>query len=84
MVGYARTATVRAQHPADPRPNPGDYYDYIDNGGPKPAISIIQDLDGAARGYGARTGSCSSVSSVSSDSGAGGGAISSAVTSPST
>ena len=29
---------------------PGDYYDYIDNGGPKPAISVIQDLDGDARG----------------------------------
>lgn len=60
MVGYARTATIRAQHPADPRPNPGDYYDYIDNGGPKPAISVIQDLDGDARGYGSFWGEVNS------------------------
>lgn len=60
MVGYARTATIRAQHPADPRPNPGDYYDYIDNGGPKPAISIIQDLDGDSRGYGSFWGEVNS------------------------
>ena len=60
MVGYARTATIRAAHPADPRPQPGDYYDYIDNGGPKPAISIIQDLDGEARGYGSFWGEVNS------------------------
>ena len=60
MVGYARTAAIRAQHPADPRPNPGDYYDYIDNGGPKPAISVIQDLDGDARGYGSFWGEVNS------------------------
>ena len=60
MVGYARTATIRAQHPADPRPNPGDYYDYVDNGGPKPAISVIQDLDGEARGYGSFWGEVNS------------------------
>ena len=60
MVGYARTATIRAQHPADPRPNPGDYYDYVDNGGPKPAISVIQDLDGESRGYGSFWGEVNS------------------------
>ena len=60
MVGYARTATIRARHPADPRPNPGDYYDYIDNGGPKPAISVIADLDGDARGYGSFWGEVNS------------------------
>ena len=60
MVGYARTATIRARHPADPRPNPGDYYDYVDNGGPKPAISVIQDLDGPARGYGSFWGEVNS------------------------
>ena len=60
MVGYARTATIRAEHPADPRPSPGDYYDYIDNGGPKPAISVIQDLDGHARGYGSFWGEVNS------------------------
>ena len=60
MVGYARTATIRAQHPGDPRPNPGDYYDYVDNGGGKPAISVIQDLDGDARGYGSFWGEVNS------------------------
>lgn len=60
MVGYARTATIRARHPADRRNSPGDYYDYIDNGGPKPAISVIQDLDGDARGYGSFWGEVNS------------------------
>ncbi len=60
MVGYARTATIRAQHPADRRNRPGDYYEYIDNGGPKPAISIIQDLDGDSRGYGSFWGEVNS------------------------
>ena len=60
MVGYARTATIRAEHPADPSPRPGDYYDYIDNGGPKPAIVVVQDLDGRARGYGSFWGEVNS------------------------
>ena len=60
MVGYARTVTICAQHPPAPGSNPGDYYDYVDNGGPKPAISVIQDLDGAARGYGSFWGEVNS------------------------
>ncbi len=60
MVGYARTVTICAQHPPTPGSNPGDYYDYVDNGGPKPAISVIQDLDGAARGYGSFWGEVNS------------------------
>ena len=60
MVGYARTATIRARHPAAPGSSAGDYYDYVDNGGPKPAISVIQDLDGDARGYGSFWGEVNS------------------------
>ncbi|MEM6662677.1 MAG: RraA family protein [Pseudomonadota bacterium] len=53
MVGYARTATLRAS--VKPTPEVAalrnDYYQYIDEAGPKPAITVIQDLDdGAARG----------------------------------
>lgn len=56
MVGYARTATVRAS--AKPALPPADvlelrqsYYEYVGEGGPKPSIVVIQDLDsGPARG----------------------------------
>ena len=62
MVGYARTATIRAKQPQDRssnRPNLGQqYYSYIDSG-PKPSIVIIQDLDDT-RGYGAFWGEVNS------------------------
>ncbi|MEM7057720.1 MAG: RraA family protein [Pseudomonadota bacterium] len=56
MVGYARTATIRAS--AKPAMAPGEvlelrqsYYQYVDEGGPKPSVIVIQDLDtGPARG----------------------------------
>ena len=56
MVGYARTATIRAS--AKPAMAPEDvlalrqsYYQYVGEGGPKPSITVIQDLDsGPARG----------------------------------
>lgn len=62
MVGYARTATIRAKHRQD-RSSPGpnlaqQYYAYID-AGPKPSIVIIQDLDDT-RGYGAFWGEVNS------------------------
>ena len=55
IVGYARTATIRAS--AKPAMDPADvlalrqgYYQYID-AGPKPSIAVLQDLDsGPARG----------------------------------
>ncbi len=55
MVGYARTATIRAS--AKPAMSPEkvlelrqSYYQYVDEG-PKPSIVVIQDLDtGPARG----------------------------------
>lgn len=47
IVGYARTATIRASV----KPGPEavalrrDYYSYVDQGGPKPSIVVLQDLD---------------------------------------
>ena len=56
MVGYARTARIRArsapaQPPSEVREVRHGYYRYID-AGPKPSIVLIQDLDDDA-GYGA-------------------------------
>ena len=55
IVGYARTATIRSMAPHT-GPNVKqirtEYYNYVENGGPAPAISIIQDLDEIA-GFGA-------------------------------
>ena len=59
MVGYARTATIRAAHPSDTQSIQQDYYRYIDEG-PKPAIIVIQDLDGDSRGYGSFWGEVNS------------------------
>ena len=57
MVGYARTATIRARHPPPGTPDEArklrdDYYRYVD-AGPKPALIVIEDLDRADAGYGA-------------------------------
>ena len=64
MVGYARTAVIRAMHPADLSGSEAQalrqgYYSYIDDG-PKPAIIVIQDLDGDSRGYGSFWGEVNS------------------------
>jgi regulator of RNase E activity RraA len=64
MVGYARTASIRAAHVSDVRGKAArdlsdSYYAYID-AGPKPAIILIQDLDGPLRGYGAFWGEVNS------------------------
>ena len=64
MVGYARTAVIRAMHPSDLSGNEArvvreGYYSYIDDG-PKPAIMVIQDLDGESRGYGSFWGEVNS------------------------
>ena len=60
MVGYARTARMRAKTPpslsaAELRELRQDYYRYID-AGPKPSVVLIQDLDGPDAGYGAAWG----------------------------
>ncbi|MEZ5740107.1 MAG: RraA family protein [Burkholderiaceae bacterium] len=57
MVGYARTATIRAVTPAQGeaaalREHRFNYYRYIAQGGPTPSIVIIQDLD-PVPGFGA-------------------------------
>ena len=49
IVGYARTATVRAQRPSDRDPederrNRLEYYAYVAKG-PRPSVIVIQDLD---------------------------------------
>jgi regulator of RNase E activity RraA len=63
MIGYARTATIRAAHPSDlsgeeARKISDGYYAYIDQG-PKPSIAVIQDLDGN-NGYGCLWGEVNS------------------------
>ena len=57
IVGYARTATIRAATPPaiavdNVRRLQNDYYRYVD-AGPRPSIAVIEDLDGAAAGTGA-------------------------------
>lgn len=64
MVGYARTATIRAMHPSDlagaeARAMRDGYYSYVDDG-PKPSVMVIQDLDGESRGYGSFWGEVNS------------------------
>ena len=64
MVGYARTATIRAMHPSDlagaeARGMQDGYYSYVDDG-PKPSVMVIQDLDGESRGYGSFWGEVNS------------------------
>jgi regulator of RNase E activity RraA len=64
MVGYARTATMRATTPsslsaAEQRAQRVAYYEYVGTGhGPR--ISVIQDLDGANIGFGAFWGEVNS------------------------
>jgi regulator of RNase E activity RraA len=63
MVGVARTATIRSAHPGDlageeARRLSDDYYAYID-GGAKPSIVVIQDID-ESPGYGSLWGEVNS------------------------
>ena len=63
MVGFARTATIRAAHPSDlsgsdARDLSDAYYAYIDEG-PKPSVVVMQDLDGNG-GYGSFWGEVNS------------------------
>lgn len=50
IVGYARTARIKAATPSPLPPAEAKalrvgYYEYLVNGGPTPAITVIQDLD---------------------------------------
>ncbi len=64
IVGFARTARIRAQHPSSDDPKQArrtsmGYYEYLATG-EGPTITVIQDLDGDARGYGAFWGEVNS------------------------
>ena len=57
IVGYARTATIRARQPTTLDADAAkalrlSYYEYI-AAGPMPGIAVIQDLDQPTQGYGA-------------------------------
>lgn len=59
VVGYARTARIRATHkPARPQDSDG-YYTYIAEGGPLPSVVIVEDMD-ENPGYGALWGEVNS------------------------
>jgi regulator of RNase E activity RraA len=62
VVAIARTATIRAAHPADSDTEQeygrDAYYAYIDRG-PKPSVIVIQDLD-EEQGYGSFWGEVNS------------------------
>jgi regulator of RNase E activity RraA len=65
IVGFARTATIRSVQPQaiaaeDARELRLAYYRYVGEGGPRPAISIIQDLDGNRAGFGSFWGEVNS------------------------
>ena len=55
ILGYARTARIRAQHPPTTRVDNLDYYQYIAEGGPLPSIAVIEDID-PIPGFGALWG----------------------------
>ena len=55
IVGFARTARIRAQHKPESRSDTIGYYTYVAEGGPLPSIAVIQDLDDTP-GYGALWG----------------------------
>jgi regulator of RNase E activity RraA len=64
IVGYARTATIRARQPAGisgdaMRQKRLDYYAYVEDGD-VPKVSVIQDLDGQHKGFGAFWGEVNS------------------------
>jgi regulator of RNase E activity RraA len=55
ILGYARTARIRAQHPPTKRVDNLGYYQYIAEGGPVPSIAVIEDID-PIPGFGALWG----------------------------
>ncbi|MBM3569444.1 MAG: RraA family protein [Alphaproteobacteria bacterium] len=64
MVGFAKTATIRSTEPglgapAERKARRMRYFEYVDRG-PRPKISVIQDLDGARAGFGAFWGEVNS------------------------
>jgi regulator of RNase E activity RraA len=58
VVGYARTARIASTEPNKLQGKAAkqarlDYYRYIESGGPRPSICVLQDLDGDRAGFGA-------------------------------
>lgn len=58
VLAYARTATIRSKEPSSLPKDKAKaqrlaYFEYIEKGGPRPSIMIMQDVDGEDRGYGA-------------------------------
>ncbi|NDG56170.1 MAG: RraA family protein [Betaproteobacteria bacterium] len=65
MVGFARTCTIRSAEPSqrDPvseRDVRVNWYRYVDEGGPKPSVVVMQDLDGQRAGFGSFWGEVNS------------------------
>lgn len=65
VVGYARTGTIRAVQPSrwgdqKQKERRLEWYRYVDEGGPKPSIIVLQDLDGARAGFGSFWGEVNS------------------------
>jgi len=65
IVGFARTCTIRSAEPsqrnaADERETRVSWYRYVDEGGPKPSIVVMQDIDGVRAGYGSFWGEVNS------------------------
>ncbi len=57
IVGYARTGTIRGVHPTrasdeEQKEIRVNWYRYVDEGGPRPSIIVLQDLDGTRAGFG--------------------------------
>ena len=63
IVGYARTARIRAQHKPSQSANMIDYYRYIQEGGEQPSVVLIEDLDDTP-GYGAFWGEVNTLSLI--------------------
>lgn len=64
IVGYARTVMVRAYRPTRQEPQAQldlrfGYYEYVEQG-PRPSISVVQDLDDGQAGFGAFWGEVNS------------------------
>ena len=57
ILAYARTAIIRSKEP-DGLPKDKAkakrlaYYEYVEKGGPRPSVMVMQDLDGDDRGFG--------------------------------
>ena len=52
MLGFARTVRIRSAHKPLHRPDNDAYYSYIAEGGPRPSITVVEDMDDTP-GYGA-------------------------------